>query len=140
MALRNNSRDVCGVQRHQAQRHPHGPCSGFVGESQGGLGPSPFPFTPNFASSQSISGAFESIYRQHGVAGLWRGVTGAVPRVAVGSAAQLATFASAKDWVCEHQVSIQRYCTSIQQDPAPVSSTGEHPACTGSGPRNAWFG
>ncbi|NXK80243.1 S2534 protein, partial [Amazona guildingii] len=52
---------------------------------------------------ESISGAFESIYRQHGVAGLWRGVTGAVPRVAVGSAAQLATFASAKDWVCEHQ-------------------------------------
>ncbi|XP_069731058.1 solute carrier family 25 member 34 isoform X1 [Phaenicophaeus curvirostris] len=52
---------------------------------------------------ESISGAFESIYRQHGVAGLWRGVSGAVPRVAVGSAAQLATFASAKDWVCEHQ-------------------------------------
>ena len=39
-----------------------------------------------------------------GVAGLWRGVSGAVPRVAVGSAAQLATFASAKDWVCQHQV------------------------------------
>lgn len=38
------------------------------------------------------------------MAGLWRGVTGAVPRVAVGSAAQLATFASAKDWVCERQV------------------------------------
>ncbi|XP_075629560.1 solute carrier family 25 member 34 isoform X1 [Balearica regulorum gibbericeps] len=52
---------------------------------------------------ESISGAFESIYKQHGVAGLWRGVTGAVPRVAVGSAAQLATFASAKDWVCERQ-------------------------------------
>ncbi|KAK0687176.1 S2534 protein, partial [Pygoscelis papua] len=52
---------------------------------------------------ESISGAFESIYKQHGVAGLWRGVTGAVPRVAVGSAAQLATFTSAKDWVCEHQ-------------------------------------
>ncbi|NWQ84292.1 S2534 protein, partial [Columbina picui] len=50
---------------------------------------------------QSISAAFESIYRQHGVAGLWRGVTGAVPRVAVGSAAQLATFAAAKDWVCQ---------------------------------------
>lgn len=111
-----------------------------MGESQGGLGPSPFSFTPNFASSQSISGAFESIYRQHGVAGLWRGVSGAVPRVAVGSAAQLATFASAKDWVCEHQVSTQRSCTSIQQDPAPVSSTGEHPVCTGSSPRNAWLG
>ncbi|XP_075376734.1 solute carrier family 25 member 34 isoform X1 [Mycteria americana] len=52
---------------------------------------------------ESISGAFESIYKQHGVAGLWRGVTGAMPRVAVGSAAQLATFASAKDWVCERQ-------------------------------------
>ncbi|XP_072210582.1 uncharacterized protein [Excalfactoria chinensis] len=52
---------------------------------------------------ESISGAFGSIYRQHGVAGLWRGVSGAVPRVAVGSAAQLATFASAKDWVCQHQ-------------------------------------
>ncbi|XP_035423838.1 solute carrier family 25 member 34 [Cygnus olor] len=52
---------------------------------------------------ESISSAFESIYRQHGVAGLWRGVSGAVPRVAVGSAAQLATFASAKDWVCQHQ-------------------------------------
>ncbi|KAM6371812.1 solute carrier family 25 member 34 isoform 1-T1 [Pluvialis apricaria] len=52
---------------------------------------------------ESISGAFGSIYKQHGVAGLWRGVTGAVPRVAVGSAAQLATFASAKDWVCERQ-------------------------------------
>ncbi|XP_056364223.1 uncharacterized protein LOC130261728 isoform X2 [Oenanthe melanoleuca] len=52
---------------------------------------------------ESISGAFKSIYRQHGVAGLWRGVTGAVPRVAVGSAVQLATFASAKDWVSERQ-------------------------------------
>ncbi|NXC21431.1 S2534 protein, partial [Corythaeola cristata] len=52
---------------------------------------------------QSISGAFKSIYKQHGVTGLWRGVTGAVPRVAVGSAAQLATFTSAKDWVCKHQ-------------------------------------
>ncbi|KAI1231351.1 Solute carrier family 25 member 34, partial [Lamprotornis superbus] len=54
---------------------------------------------------ESISGAFKSIYQQHGVVGLWRGVTGAVPRVAVGSAVQLATFASAKDWVCERQVS-----------------------------------
>ncbi|XP_064586479.1 solute carrier family 25 member 34 isoform X2 [Zonotrichia leucophrys gambelii] len=52
---------------------------------------------------ESISGAFKSIYQQHGVVGLWRGVTGAVPRVAVGSAVQLATFASAKDWVCERQ-------------------------------------
>lgn len=36
--------------------------------------------------------------------GLWRGVGGAVPRVMVGSAAQLATFTSAKAWVQERQV------------------------------------
>ncbi|XP_019367120.1 PREDICTED: solute carrier family 25 member 34 [Gavialis gangeticus] len=48
---------------------------------------------------QSVSGAFETIYRKQGIVGLWRGVNGAVPRVMVGSAVQLATFASAKDWV-----------------------------------------
>ncbi|XP_042336199.1 solute carrier family 25 member 34 isoform X2 [Sceloporus undulatus] len=52
---------------------------------------------------QSVSGAFESIYRTQGLLGLWRGVNGAVPRVMVGSAVQLATFASAKDWVGKHQ-------------------------------------
>ncbi|XP_027548914.1 solute carrier family 25 member 34 [Neopelma chrysocephalum] len=52
---------------------------------------------------ENITTAFRSIYRQHGVVGLWRGVTGAIPRVTVGSAVQLATFASAKDWVCERQ-------------------------------------
>lgn len=46
----------------------------------------------------------ETIWRQQGLAGLWRGVGGAVPRVMVGSAAQLATFASAKAWVQERQV------------------------------------
>lgn len=64
-----------------------------------------FPFFPISSLPQSISGAFKSIYQQHGVVGLWRGVTGAVPRVTVGSAVQLSTFASAKDWVCERQVS-----------------------------------
>nr|KAF6508049.1 solute carrier family 25 member 34 [Rousettus aegyptiacus] len=53
---------------------------------------------------QSIRGAMETIWRQQGLAGLWRGVGGAVPRVTVGSAAQLATFASAKAWVQEQQV------------------------------------
>lgn len=37
--------------------------------------------------------------------GLWRGVNGAVPRVMVGSAVQLATFASAKEWVEKLKVS-----------------------------------
>ncbi|XP_055438587.1 solute carrier family 25 member 34 isoform X2 [Bubalus kerabau] len=51
----------------------------------------------------SLLGALKTIWRQQGLAGLWRGVGGAVPRVMVGSAAQLATFASAKAWVQEQQ-------------------------------------
>uniref|UniRef100_A0A5F9DLI2 Pleckstrin homology domain-containing family M member 2 n=1 Tax=Oryctolagus cuniculus TaxID=9986 RepID=A0A5F9DLI2_RABIT len=52
---------------------------------------------------ESVLGALETIWRQQGLLGLWRGVGGAVPRVMVGSAAQLATFASAKAWVQERQ-------------------------------------
>ncbi|XP_003783934.1 solute carrier family 25 member 34 isoform X1 [Otolemur garnettii] len=52
---------------------------------------------------QSVLGALETIWRQQGPSGLWRGVGGAVPRVMVGSAAQLATFTSAKAWVQEQQ-------------------------------------
>ncbi|XP_025028199.1 solute carrier family 25 member 34 isoform X2 [Python bivittatus] len=51
----------------------------------------------------SVSGAFEAIYKQQGLLGLWRGVNGAVPRVTVGSSVQLATFASAKEWVAKQQ-------------------------------------
>ncbi|KAM4613044.1 solute carrier family 25 member 34 [Polymixia lowei] len=52
---------------------------------------------------QGVSSAFASIYRREGVIGLWRGVNGAVPRVMVGSATQLATFSSAKEWVSHSQ-------------------------------------
>ncbi|XP_072522284.1 solute carrier family 25 member 34 [Salminus brasiliensis] len=52
---------------------------------------------------QGVSSAFATIYRREGVIGLWRGVNGAVPRVMVGSAAQLATFSSAKEWVAHVQ-------------------------------------
>ncbi|XP_029434818.1 solute carrier family 25 member 34 [Rhinatrema bivittatum] len=52
---------------------------------------------------QSVSSAFETIYRKQGILGLWRGVNGAVPRVMVGSAVQLATFASAKEWVTKRE-------------------------------------
>lgn len=55
---------------------------------------------------QGLSDAFATIYRREGVIGLWRGVNGAVPRVMVGSAAQLATFTSAKDWVSHTQVTV----------------------------------
>ncbi|XP_057703143.1 solute carrier family 25 member 34 [Corythoichthys intestinalis] len=50
-----------------------------------------------------VSDAFATIYRKEGLIGLWRGVNGAVPRVMVGSAAQLATFTSAKEWVSHSQ-------------------------------------
>ncbi|XP_037108847.1 solute carrier family 25 member 34 [Syngnathus acus] len=50
-----------------------------------------------------VSDAFVTIYRKEGLIGLWRGVNGAVPRVMVGSAAQLATFTSAKEWVLHSQ-------------------------------------
>uniref|UniRef100_A0A8D0G9M3 Solute carrier family 25 member 34 n=1 Tax=Sphenodon punctatus TaxID=8508 RepID=A0A8D0G9M3_SPHPU len=52
---------------------------------------------------QSISSAFETIYRKQGLVGLWRGVNGAVPRVMVGSSVQLGTFASAKEWVAKQK-------------------------------------
>ncbi|XP_002750391.1 solute carrier family 25 member 34 isoform X1 [Callithrix jacchus] len=52
---------------------------------------------------QTLLGALETIWRQQGLVGLWQGVGGAVPRVMVGSAAQLATFTSAKAWVQEQQ-------------------------------------
>ncbi|XP_078498714.1 solute carrier family 25 member 34 [Lissotriton helveticus] len=52
---------------------------------------------------QSVSSAFESIYRKQGITGLWRGVNGAVPRVMVGSAFQLGTFSTAKEWVTKQK-------------------------------------
>ncbi|XP_017720748.1 PREDICTED: solute carrier family 25 member 34 isoform X2 [Rhinopithecus bieti] len=51
----------------------------------------------------TVLGALETIWRQQGLLGLWQGVGGAVPRVMVGSAAQLATFTSAKAWVQKQQ-------------------------------------
>lgn len=66
--------------------------------------------THTFSSPQSVLGALETIWRQQGLLGLWRGVGGAVPRVTVGSAAQLATFASAKAWVQERQVRGWGHC------------------------------
>ncbi|XP_069776245.1 solute carrier family 25 member 35 isoform X3 [Narcine bancroftii] len=45
---------------------------------------------------QGMMDALINIYRQHGVMGLWRGSTSAVPRVMVGSAVQLSTFSKTK--------------------------------------------
>lgn len=53
---------------------------------------------------QGMFHALRAIYRQHGVLGLWRGSSAAVPRVSVGSAAQLSTFSSSKELVIDLQV------------------------------------
>jgi solute carrier family 25 protein 34/35 len=47
--------------------------------------------------------ALSKIYRQHGLPGLWRGTSGAVPRLMVGSAAQLSTFQLAKEQLASSQ-------------------------------------
>ncbi|XP_067828117.1 solute carrier family 25 member 35 isoform X2 [Heptranchias perlo] len=48
--------------------------------------------------------ALITIYRRHGIIGLWRGSSSAVPRVMVGSAIQLSTFSKAKQFTCDLQV------------------------------------
>jgi len=50
-----------------------------------------------------VAGALRSIFVNHGIRGLWRGVTGAMIRVSVGSATQLTTFS----WTIEHIVMLQ---------------------------------
>ncbi|XP_066483197.1 solute carrier family 25 member 35 isoform X2 [Tiliqua scincoides] len=42
--------------------------------------------------------ALVMIHKEHGLLGLWRGAISAVPRVMVGSAAQLSTFSSSKEF------------------------------------------
>lgn len=78
-------------------------------------------------SFQGMSDAFVSIYRREGLTGLWRGVNGAVPRVMVGSAAQLATFTSAKNWVSQSQVGVTNgwrfYCAWNQTAASAKSQT-----------------
>ncbi|KAG2467549.1 solute carrier family 25 member 35-like [Polypterus senegalus] len=48
--------------------------------------------------------ALVCIRKEHGILGLWRGASAAVPRVMVGSACQLSTFSAAKEFVSDLQV------------------------------------
>lgn len=48
--------------------------------------------------------ALRKIYQQGGILGLWRGSSGAVPRLAVGSASQLGTFYTCREFLEKHQV------------------------------------
>ena len=52
---------------------------------------------------KSFSNEFLSVYRQFGIRGLWQGVSGAIPRVMVGSGAQLSSFSTAKEFVINKQ-------------------------------------
>ncbi|XP_070560979.1 solute carrier family 25 member 35-like [Ptychodera flava] len=48
--------------------------------------------------------AVRGIFKEYGVFGLWRGVTGAIPRVMFGSGAQLSTFSNSKEYVEKSQI------------------------------------
>ncbi|XP_077449223.1 solute carrier family 25 member 35 [Stigmatopora argus] len=50
---------------------------------------------------QGMSQALVAIYKMHGIQGLWRGASAAVPRVSVGSASQLSSFSYAKELVID---------------------------------------
>ena len=52
----------------------------------------------------SFSKAFKQVYKKHGITGLWRGASGAVLRVVVGSAAQLSTFSKTKEIIEEYKL------------------------------------
>ena len=57
-----------------------------------------------------MAGALRTIFVNHGLSGLWRGVSGAVIRVSVGSATQLATFSWTKEQIVMLEVHrIYRY-------------------------------
>jgi solute carrier family 25 protein 34/35 len=53
---------------------------------------------------------FSTIVKEHGVKGLWRGVSGAMLRVMIGSAAQLSIFSSAKEYILNLQVMYMFIC------------------------------
>lgn len=53
------------------------------------------------------SGSFTAlgkIFKKDGIPGLWRGATASLPRVGVGSAAQLGTFSTAKEFLQKHEI------------------------------------
>ena len=44
--------------------------------------------------------AFSSIYKQHGIPGLWRGTSAMIPRIAVANAGQLLSFEKTHGKAC----------------------------------------
>ncbi|ESO95760.1 hypothetical protein LOTGIDRAFT_214858 [Lottia gigantea] len=53
---------------------------------------------------KGMSHGLVKAFREYGITGLWRGVSAAVPRVTVGSAAQLSTFSSTKQYLVDSKI------------------------------------
>uniref|UniRef100_W8BJ24 Solute carrier family 25 member 35 n=1 Tax=Ceratitis capitata TaxID=7213 RepID=W8BJ24_CERCA len=57
--------------------------------------------------------AIKQIYEKDGIAGLWRGSSGIIPRGTLGSASQIATFGKAKELLREYNLVVQPELNSI---------------------------
>ncbi|KAK7866891.1 hypothetical protein R5R35_001634 [Gryllus longicercus] len=57
----------------------------------------------------SMTKGLVTIFKQHGITGLYRGVMGAMPRAAIGSATQLVTFESSKEYLAREYQVFQEY-------------------------------
>ncbi|EDW77226.1 uncharacterized protein Dwil_GK22254 [Drosophila willistoni] len=61
----------------------------------------------------SMSDALRQIWQKNGIVGLWRGSVAALPRAAVGSGAQIATFGKTKSLLQEYDLVTQPSCNSF---------------------------
>lgn len=55
---------------------------------------------------ESMFHGMKSVFHDHGFTGLWRGVSAAIPRVMVGSATQLSSFSTSKQYIAKSKVSL----------------------------------
>lgn len=56
---------------------------------------------------ESMWAAFKKIYSKRGIRGLYRGVIGNIPRAALGSGAQLATFGPTKEFLAKNNLNLE---------------------------------
>lgn len=64
-------------------------------------------------SHSSMSDALRQIYAKNGISGLWRGSMAALPRAALGSGAQIATFGKVKAFLVQKDWVVQPTCNSF---------------------------
>ncbi|XP_022339486.2 solute carrier family 25 member 35-like [Crassostrea virginica] len=53
---------------------------------------------------ESMFHGMKSVFHDHGFTGLWRGVSAAIPRVMVGSATQLSSFSTSKQYIAKSKI------------------------------------